>query len=72
MASEIRPGSHVLVLDHWGRWLPRVATSGPTKERFGDVVWVCREEEWGAAQAEARRAWGIPWPAKDVTVVESR
>jgi hypothetical protein len=71
MPSEIRPGSLVLVRDHWGRWLARVATGGVVGEGADDVVWVCLKAEWEAAQAESRPAAGIPWPAKDVTPVEN-
>jgi hypothetical protein len=31
------------------------------------VVWVCREEEWTAAQREGREPVGIPWPADAVS-----
>lgn len=31
------------------------------------VVWICRPEEWEAAQAEGREPEGVPWPAEDVT-----
>jgi hypothetical protein len=33
------------------------------------VVWVAREEEWEAAQAEGREPNAVPWPADDVRLV---
>jgi hypothetical protein len=33
------------------------------------VVWICRPEEWIAAQAEGHEPEGVPWPAEDVTLL---
>jgi hypothetical protein len=66
--TRIDPGTHVLATSATGEELRRRAMSEPMDGDDFRVVWVCREEEWLAAQAEGREPEGIPWPAEDVTV----
>jgi hypothetical protein len=63
---EVKRGEHVVVRDAVGTLLPRRALS--PVQPGGDflVVWVCRDEEWEAAQREDREPEGVPWPAEDV------
>lgn len=67
-AEHITPGTHVLARDAFGQLLKRRAVSGPVQGHDFEVVWVCREEEWEAAQAEGREPDAVPWPAEDVRV----
>jgi hypothetical protein len=68
--SGIKAGDIVLVRDAHGRELRKRALGPVVAGGSFDVVWACREEEWGAAQAEGREAQGLPWPAEDVSLVE--
>ena len=59
-------GDLVIATDASGRGLPKRALGGTTQGIDFPVVWVCREEEWEAAQREHRDPEGVPWPAEDV------
>jgi len=63
---NIERGDLVFAVDAEGEKLPRRALSGPEDGSNFLVVWVCREEEWHAAQREGRQPDGVPWPAEDV------
>ncbi len=63
---SIEPGTRVLVRSATGELLPRIASSDVVRGEDFPVVWVCREEEWKAAQAEGREPDAVPWPAEDV------
>lgn len=65
---EIEPGTHVQVRTASGELLPRRAITEIVRGEDFPVVWVCREEEWEAAQIEGREPEGVPWPAEDVIV----
>lgn len=69
--TEFSRGMAVLARDARGRLLPRRALT--PVQRGGDflVVWVCREEEWEAAEREDREPEGVPWPADDVQFREA-
>jgi hypothetical protein len=69
--SRIQRGSAVLVRDAFGRELERVAVDSPGRGEDFPVVWVCRPEEWQAAQAEGREPDAVPWPVEDVEVAEA-
>lgn len=62
----IERGDLVLAIDAAGEELPRRALGGPVQGANFLVIWVCREEEWHAAQREGREADGVPWPVEDV------
>lgn len=64
--QEIKYGDLVIAVDAVGEKLPRRALGGPVKGASFMVIWVCREEEWHAAQREGRQPDGVPWPAEDV------
>jgi hypothetical protein len=64
--AEFSPGSQVSVIDARGRELRKRALSSVVPGRDFLIVWVCREEEWQAAESEGRRPEGVPWPAEDV------
>jgi len=66
MAEVIQRGDLVIAVDAEGDELPRRALGGPEDGTNFLVVWVCREEEWHAAQREGREPDGVPWPAEDV------
>jgi hypothetical protein len=68
--ERILPGSKVLARSAYGDLLPRRALTGVVMGRDFQVVLVCSEEEWDAAQAEGREPEGIPWPAEDVKLDE--
>ena len=63
---KIERGTPVVVRDAFGEELRRVALSAPKRGEDFPVVWVCRPEEWEAAQAEGREPEGVPWPREDV------
>jgi hypothetical protein len=64
--TEIKGGDLVTAIDAEGEELPRRALGGPEQGGNFEVIWVCREEEWHAAQREGRYPDGVPWPAEDV------
>jgi hypothetical protein len=64
--QEIQYGDLVVAIDAAGKGLPRRALGGPVKGVSFMVIWVCREEEWHAAQREGRQPDGVPWPVEDV------
>ncbi len=66
----IKRGTQVIVRDALGEELRRIALSPPMRGEDFPVVWVCRPEEWEAAQAEEREPEGVPWPREDVRVVD--
>jgi hypothetical protein len=63
---DLERGDLVIAIDAAGKALPRRALGGPVKGDNFLVVWVCREEEWHAAQREGREPDGVPWPVEDV------
>jgi hypothetical protein len=67
---EIQRGSRVIVRSADNKKLPRRAVSGIVNGDDFLVVWVCREEEWAAANAQERQADALPWPAEDVELAE--
>jgi hypothetical protein len=63
---QVQPGSAVTIITRTGERLPRRALTSVEAGSDFMVVWVCREEEWEAAQREQRQPLGVPWPADDV------
>lgn len=59
-------GDLVLAVDASGEELPKRALGPAMRGTKFTVVWVCREEEWQAAQREGREPDGVPWPVEDV------
>lgn len=64
--TGIKGGDLVTAIDAAGEELPRRAISGKMAGQSFEVIWVCREEEWHAAQRDGRYPDGVPWPAEDV------
>jgi hypothetical protein len=64
--GSFQVGDRVEVVDAEGERLRRRALGGVIDGVDFPVVWVCREEEWLAAQREGRDPDGVPWPAEDV------
>ena len=64
--TQIEQGQTVMVRTADDRLLERRALSEVVMGDDFEIVWVCREEEWDAAQAEGREPDGVPWPAGDV------
>lgn len=64
--KSISYGDLVVATDAEGIPLPKRALGGITQGVDFPVVWVCREEEWEAAQQQGRDPEGVPWPAEDV------
>ena len=64
--KTIDHGDLVTATDAEGVLLPKRALGGIIQGVDFPVVWVCREEEWEAAQQEGREPEGVPWPAEDV------
>lgn len=62
----IQPGDELWVETATGEQLPKRAISAVVAGDAFDIVWVCREAEWEAAEAEGREPEGVPWPARDV------
>lgn len=69
--GKFQAGDHVEIVDAEGERLPRRALGGIVDGEDFAVVWVCREEEWSAAQREGREPDRVPWPAEDVRPRES-
>lgn len=67
---NVKPGDTVLALNARGERGERIALTSVVMGRDFPVIWVCRPEEWIAAQAEGREPEGVPWPAEDVTLQE--
>jgi len=53
-----------------GSVLTRRAITGTVMGDDFPVVWICREEEWEAANREGRSPEGVPWPAEAVRPAE--
>jgi hypothetical protein len=64
--TAIKPGAKVTARAIDGQLLERRAITEVIEGDDFPVVWVCREEEWNAARAEAREPEGFAWPAEDV------
>jgi hypothetical protein len=64
--AAIQAGARVHARSAFGEDLERRAFSGVMQGKDIPVVWVTKEEEWQAAQAEGRVPDGVPWPARDV------
>jgi hypothetical protein len=65
--SAVKPGVKVLARDALGDLLERRAITGVETENGNQVVWLCKEQEWLAAESEDRQPEGFPWPAEDVS-----
>ena len=65
---EIARGVAVEVVNALGQRQHRIALTGVIAGRDFPVVWVCRPDEWQAAQEANRDPEGMPYPAEDVTV----
>jgi hypothetical protein len=65
-AIPFEAGARVVLIAPDGTALPRRATGD---ESHGHV-WVCREEEWNAAQRERRAPETVPWPSKHVRLAD--
>jgi hypothetical protein len=63
---EIKRGTPVTVRSASGEQLRKRAVSGIEDGADFPIVWVSREAEWEAAQAEGRTPDAVPWPAEDV------
>lgn len=65
---EFQPGQSVQVLDAFGKWLDKIATSGIVRGRDFAVVWVCRPDKYQRAMAEGcdPNQDAVPWPAEAV------
>lgn len=68
---DFEPGSPVRVRSATGELLARRAITGIVKGQDFPVVWVCREDEWEAAQSESRDPIAVPWPAEAVLLEEA-
>lgn len=64
--KSIDSGDLVTATDAKGVGLPKRALGKIVQGVDFPVIWVCREEEWQAAQLEGRDPEGVPWPAEDV------
>ena len=61
----IKAGDKILATNIDGEDMPKRAVSEPYMSTF-QIVRVCREQEWVAAQAEGRAPRSVAWPAEDV------
>lgn len=66
--NEIKPGALVAIRTADDRRLHRRAASGVVAGLDFPVVWICKDEEWEAAQADSREPDAVPWPAEDVSL----
>ena len=64
--KTFKVGDVVEVEDARGELLRRRALTDVVDGRDFEIVWVCRVEEWAAAQKEGREPDKVPWPAEDV------
>ena len=62
----IIPGTPVLAKTAEGHELPRRAVTEIIEGEDFPVVWITTDDEWEAAEAQARRPEAWPWPAEDV------
>jgi len=60
-------GDLVQVKTAFGTYLAKRAVTGVIKGDLIEVVRVCSEEEWAAAQRERREPASTPFPARDVS-----
>ena len=70
MTETIAPGARVTVRTADDRLVDVRAITAVIHGLDFPVVWVCADDEWGAALAESREPQGIPWPAADVQSVQ--
>ena len=63
---DIKAGDQVVALNARGERSERIALTPVVMGRDFLVVWICRPDEWIAAQSEGRSPDGVPWPAEDV------
>lgn len=66
--ANVERGARVVARSLHGEQLNRRAVSGEVAGRDFQVVWICRDEEWEAAEREGREPAAVPWPAEDVAV----
>jgi hypothetical protein len=66
----ISAGQRVFARTSSDRLIPKRATSAILDGMDFPIVWVCREEEWAAAEQEGREPNAVPWPADAVQLVE--
>jgi hypothetical protein len=65
---KIERGDRVLARSATDQWLRRRALTGVVPGHDFDVVWVCREEDWNAAEQSGNTPEAFPWPAEEVQV----
>ena len=65
----IARGDRVIVENALGERSERVAMTGVVQGHDFMVVWVCRPDEWEAAQREGRDPVGMPYPKDDVYAI---
>lgn len=68
-SATVDRGAHVEVLTAFGRRVEKIAVSGVIHGDRFEVVRVCSEEEWVAANEEHREPRSSPWPADDVQAI---
>jgi hypothetical protein len=61
-----KPGDLVRVKTAFGTYVDKRAITGVIPGDRFDIVRVCSESEWDAAQVEHRNPKSSPWPANDV------
>jgi hypothetical protein len=66
--ASVEKGDRVVARSLHGEPLNRRAVSGEVAGRDFQVVWICRDEEWEAAEREGRDPRAVPWPAEDVSL----
>ena len=62
-----KPGDRVRVKTAFGNYLPKRAVTDVIKGDLIEVVRLCSEEEWAAAQRDQREPASTPFPARDVS-----
>jgi hypothetical protein len=59
-------GQRVSARTSANRLIAKRAVTPVVKGADFDIVWVCGEKEWEAAEREGRKANATPWPASAV------
>jgi hypothetical protein len=65
---DVKRGDKVVAVNALGQHVERVALTGVLAGHDFMVIWVCKPEEWEAAQKEGREPEGMPYPQEDVHV----
>lgn len=67
-AQPIHPGDHLRARTATNDWISLRAVTGIEPGEDFQIVWVCKEVDWAAAQ-KADPTKRLPWPADEVQLM---